>query len=535
MFELGESLTPRYKILSKLGEGTFGRVLECADRETKRRVAIKIIRNVPKYRDAAMMEIEALGALARKDPKGAMRCVQLLRWFEYRGHVCMVFECLGLSLFDFLHKNRYRPFPLQTVRAFGRQLLEAVAFMHSLELTHTDLKPENVLLTNPSYSKVACPYGSKSSYRIPKSNTIKLIDFGSATFERQHHSRVVSTRHYRAPEVILGLGWSYPCDAWSIGCILVELLTGDALFQTHDNLEHLAMMQQVLGRMDQSMAARCDRAIGTEYFRDFAAGGTPVSGGGRVFKLDWPARDGRSSLEGERAVRRMRGLADMVSSVLGSAPVSASNDLQDSCVDLLRGLLRYDPSQRLTAQQALAHPFLRDEASPSNAGVQKSAPAIKQPSEQQQPHQPPKLPPHQPFDASKPTPTQQQQQQQQQPQPQQQQQQQQQQRILPKHKPPQPGDCGKQLIATAQIQRQVTRGQVTVARAHASAPALEGAQDGASHAAKRQRVDMGATGAAARSSVPAKAAGDRAANCDASVAKAADDAAQKKRSRSLAA
>ena len=425
MFELGESLTPRYKILSKLGEGTFGRVLECADRETKRRVAIKIIRNVPKYRDAAMMEIEALGALARKDPKGAMRCVQLLRWFEYRGHVCMVFECLGLSLFDFLHKNRYRPFPLQTVRAFGRQLLEAVAFMHSLELTHTDLKPENVLLTNPSYSKVACPYGSKSSYRIPKSNTIKLIDFGSATFERQHHSRVVSTRHYRAPEVILGLGWSYPCDAWSIGCILVELLTGDALFQTHDNLEHLAMMQQVLGRMDQSMAARCDRAIGTEYFRDFAAGGTPVSGGGRVFKLDWPARDGRSSLEGERAVRRMRGLADMVSSVLGSAPVSASNDLQDSCVDLLRGLLRYDPSQRLTAQQALAHPFLRDEASPSNAGVQKSAPAIKQPSEQQQPHQPPKLPPHQPFDASKPTPTQQQQQQQQQPQPQQQQQQQQ--------------------------------------------------------------------------------------------------------------
>lgn len=46
-------------------------------------------------------------------------------------------------------------------------------------------------------------------------------------------------------QVILGLGWSYPCDMWSCGCILVELAVGDALFQTHENLEHLAMMQRV--------------------------------------------------------------------------------------------------------------------------------------------------------------------------------------------------------------------------------------------------------------------------------------------------
>lgn len=74
---------------------------------------------------------------------------------------------------------------------------------------------------------------------------IRLIDFGSATFEDEYHSSVVSTRHYRAPEIILGLGWSFPCDIWSIGCILVEFFTGDALFQTHDNLEHLAMMENV--------------------------------------------------------------------------------------------------------------------------------------------------------------------------------------------------------------------------------------------------------------------------------------------------
>eukprot|EP00897_Mesotaenium_endlicherianum_P005372 jgi/Mesen1/4863/ME000244S04042 len=69
---------------------------------------------------------------------------------------------------------------------------------------------------------------SKHYKRVPASSAIKLIDFGSATFENQYHCSIVSTRHYRAPEVILGLGWSYPCDVWSIGCIIVELVTHSA-------------------------------------------------------------------------------------------------------------------------------------------------------------------------------------------------------------------------------------------------------------------------------------------------------------------
>ena len=68
-----------------------------------------------------------------------------------------------------------------------------------------------------------------SSRSLPEGSGIKVIDFGSATFKDQYHSSIVSTRHYRAPEVILGLGWSFPCDIWSVGCILVELATGQAL------------------------------------------------------------------------------------------------------------------------------------------------------------------------------------------------------------------------------------------------------------------------------------------------------------------
>lgn len=66
----------------------------------------------------------------------------------------------------------------------------------------------------------------------------------------------MSTRHYRAPEVILELGWSHPCDVWSIGCILFELYQGMTLFQTHDNLEHLAMMERILGSMPHRMTRR---------------------------------------------------------------------------------------------------------------------------------------------------------------------------------------------------------------------------------------------------------------------------------------
>jgi dual-specificity kinase len=116
------------------------------------------------------------------------------------------------------------------VRAFGRQLLEAVAYLHEVQLVHTDLKPENILLASLEYSKLEPPSaarrGRAAARRVPCGDQIRVIDFGSATFEDQYHSSIVSTRHYRAPEVILGLGWSFPCDLWSVGCILVELATG---------------------------------------------------------------------------------------------------------------------------------------------------------------------------------------------------------------------------------------------------------------------------------------------------------------------
>eukprot|EP00479_Gromia_sphaerica_P008386 TRINITY_DN3158_c0_g1_i1.p1 TRINITY_DN3158_c0_g1~~TRINITY_DN3158_c0_g1_i1.p1 ORF type:complete len:191 (-),score=31.17 TRINITY_DN3158_c0_g1_i1:159-731(-) len=89
---------------------------------------------------------------------------------------------------------------------------------------------------------------NRKEYRIPTSTDIRLIDFGGATFDNEHHARMVNTRQYRAPEVILGLGWSFPSDMWSVGCILAELYTGELLFGTHEDAEHLALMEHVLGK-----------------------------------------------------------------------------------------------------------------------------------------------------------------------------------------------------------------------------------------------------------------------------------------------
>ncbi|XP_010254141.1 PREDICTED: serine/threonine-protein kinase AFC3 isoform X2 [Nelumbo nucifera] len=337
VFNLGENLTPRYKILSKMGEGTFGRVLECWDRQTREYVAIKVVRSLRKYREAAKIEIDVLQHLAKND-RGGSCCVQIRDWFDYRNHICIVFERLGPSLFDFLRRNKYCPFPVDLVREFGRQLLESVAYMHDLRLIHTDLKPENVLLVSSEYVKLPGYKNSSDEVNfrcLPKSSAIKLIDFGSTTFDNQDHSSIVSTRHYRAPEVILGLGWTYPCDLWSIGCILVELCSGEALFQTHENLEHLAMMERVLGPLPEHMIRKANRGA-EKYFRRA--------------RLNWP--EGAVSRESIRAVKKLDRLKNLVSQHVESSSASLT--------DLLHGLLKFEPSERLTAREALNHPFFRN-------------------------------------------------------------------------------------------------------------------------------------------------------------------------------
>lgn len=85
--------------------------------------------------------------------------------------------------------------------------------MHENRLTHTDLKPENILLVNSEDSVMVYNERKKTHLRRPRCTDIRVIDLGSATYEDSHHTRIVSTRHYRAPEILLG--WSLkPPESW---------------------------------------------------------------------------------------------------------------------------------------------------------------------------------------------------------------------------------------------------------------------------------------------------------------------------------
>lgn len=187
-------------------------------------------------------------------------------------------KCNGGILIVFCHlqkENNYEPYPMDHVRHIANQLIYACKFMHDNNLTHTDLKPENILFVNSDYTTSLNSKKSRMVRRV-KCTDVRLIDFGSATFDHEHHSTIVTTRHYRAPEVILELGWAQACDVWSIGwvrvegegrwtftnenissfrsCIMFELYLGVTLFQTHDNREHLAMMEVILGQIPYRMA-----------------------------------------------------------------------------------------------------------------------------------------------------------------------------------------------------------------------------------------------------------------------------------------
>nr|CAG8460821.1 2679_t:CDS:10 [Entrophospora candida] len=307
---IGEDLTPRYQIIRILGQGTFGKVVQCLDRLTNRTVAIKIIRSTQKYRDASRIEIRVLNILRDSDPPNAYKCIHLRDWFDYRNHICMVFDLYGSSLFDFLKLNNFSPFPMNQIQDVARQLLNS---------------PENILLVNDDYRVISSRRVPDNPKRILIDTDIRLIDFGSATFDDEYHSSVVSTRHYRAPEVILGLGWSYACDIWSIGCILVELFTGEALFQTHENLEHLAMMEHVLGEISDSLIRQTE--------------------GNNLVNYPCEATT-KKRLKYLKSMRTLKEIIDPDRSTF-----------RGLFYDLVKQLLEYDPIYRITARDALRHPI----------------------------------------------------------------------------------------------------------------------------------------------------------------------------------
>mmetsp|Transcript_12337 Transcript_12337/g.18952 ORF Transcript_12337/g.18952 Transcript_12337/m.18952 type:complete len:546 (-) Transcript_12337:106-1743(-) len=333
----GTVIGDRYKVVRDVGLGTFGRVVECLDLRRSRRsssggrrgendfVAIKIVRDVRRYYDSAVIEANIVEEVNRRGGRGISHCAILHNAFTWNCHFCMIFESLGPSLYDFLKKHQYQPFPMACIRDFTRQLLETLEFLHSFRLIHTDLKPENILLVN--YREIPYKWHGRS-YMIPESTKIKIIDFGGATYDDEKKSSVVNTRQYRAPEVILGLGWSMPSDLWSAGCILAELYLGELLLATHDNQEHLALIEKIIGPFPTRMLKRAKNLqLVHEAFDE--------NGKHRLGRVLPP---------------------ESASYVSKMCPLESIIRLEDRrFLDLLRMLLVIKPTERATAQECVRH------------------------------------------------------------------------------------------------------------------------------------------------------------------------------------
>ena len=144
---LGLGSGARYVVLDNLGQGTFGQVFRCQEAETKRMVAVKVVKNKPAYTQQAWVEVQVTRLLNEKfDEADQRHIVRLLDVFECKSHLCLVFELLSINLYELLKQNQFRGLPLPAIRMFLRQILAAMAAMEDAHVIHCDLKPENILL-----------------------------------------------------------------------------------------------------------------------------------------------------------------------------------------------------------------------------------------------------------------------------------------------------------------------------------------------------------------------------------------------------
>lgn len=208
-----------------------------------------MIRADPQYVQSAMVEKEIVKTLNRRDRNDEEGLVRYCHSFAHQDTLCLVFKPLGPSLHALLLRNS-QGLPPKLVQQILRQLLRSLAFLHRLGYTHTDLKPENVLLEGEELRQEGGAW-------LPKSGKVRLIDFGGATLFSEPHAPLICTRPYRPPEVLLDCGeWNELADVWSLGCLAAELASGELLFPADNDCEHLLMIEKNCGRFPAWMIAK---------------------------------------------------------------------------------------------------------------------------------------------------------------------------------------------------------------------------------------------------------------------------------------
>uniref|UniRef100_H2T850 non-specific serine/threonine protein kinase n=1 Tax=Takifugu rubripes TaxID=31033 RepID=H2T850_TAKRU len=334
------SMTNTYEVLEFLGRGTFGQVVKCWKRGTNEIVAIKILKNHPSYARQGQIEVSILARLSTESADD-YNFVRAYECFQHKNHTCLVFEMLEQNLYDFLKQNKFSPLPLKYIRPVLQQVATALMKLKSLGLIHADLKPENIMLVDPS----------RQPYRV------KVIDFGSASHvSKAVCSTYLQSRYYRAPEIILGLPFCEAIDMWSLGCVIAELFLGWPLYPGASEYDQIRYISQT-----QGLPAEYLLSAGTKTTRFFNRDPDSTY---PLWRLKTPEdHEGETGIKSKEARKYIFNCLDdmaqvnMTSDLEGSEMLAEKADRREF-IDLLTKMLTIDADKRITPIETLNHPFV---------------------------------------------------------------------------------------------------------------------------------------------------------------------------------
>ncbi|XP_044736771.1 serine/threonine-protein kinase MAK [Chrysoperla carnea] len=312
----------RYIMLHQLGDGTYGSVVLGRRKDTGEHVAIKRMKRKYYSWDEAMnlREVKSLKKLSHAN------LVKLKEVIRENDTLYFVFEYMKGNLYELI-QDRRGPFPEQAIRNMMYQIFQGLSFMHKHGFFHRDMKPENLLCMGPEL--------------------IKIADFGLAREikSRPPYTDYVSTRWYRAPEVLLhSTNYNSSIDIWACGCIMAELYTFRPLFPGNSEIDQLFKICSVLGTPD---------------------------------RMDWP--------EGYQLAENMDFTFPRFTMTELSVVVP---DASQVAVRIMEDMLRWNPIRRPTAQQALRNPYFQvgnQKVNMENIPIQPNSELLKMETENKKP------------------------------------------------------------------------------------------------------------------------------------------------------
>ncbi|KAL9851498.1 cyclin-dependent kinase-like 2 isoform 2-T2 [Geothlypis trichas] len=219
----------KYQVLGLVGEGSYGMVTKCRNRESGQIVAVKKFLESDDdaaVRKIALREIKLLKQLRHENLVNLLDvCKRKKRWY-------LVFEFVDHTVLNDLEDSP-NGLDFERVRKYLFQIMRAIAFCHSHNIIHRDIKPENIL--------------------VSQSGVVKLCDFGFArplATSGEAYTDYVATRWYRAPELLVGDSkYGRPVDVWAVGALITEMLTGEALFPGDSDIDQLYHITKCLGNL----------------------------------------------------------------------------------------------------------------------------------------------------------------------------------------------------------------------------------------------------------------------------------------------